>query len=381
MKLFKILKDQSGMSLLEVMLAGAMAIAVAMGIARMSQNASKSSTKLKTDLEIADFKSFLKTNFARPKNCTNTFEDEGWDMKTPNAGTQTDTMTVPGVGVTPAFYKLDGADVLKIVTNVNLSVPVDDVNFGVTTGTLDLKFDEPIKRYPNWTLEEVRVYQMADPTGGGDGNVDTGVCPVYFRAKRAAGLNSKRSFGAAELNFFITVSCAVHPVGATEGVPGQMAYCQENQAVVPGYWVLADPVNPTFGIEYGEDVHARKDIIVGRHVIIESDERIKKDKVLISNASERLEDISGFYYFLRADEFPDKNYSRDRQLGLMAQEVEKIFPEAVTTLRDGTKAVRYTMLVPVLIEAHKEQEIKIKNQNKKIEKLENKLDQIIKKLE
>jgi hypothetical protein len=40
-------------------------------------------------------------------------------------------------------------------------------------------------------------------------------------------------------------------------------------------------------------------------------------------------------------------------MGVIAQEVEKQFPEAVTTNADGYKAVSYTELVPALIEAIK----------------------------
>jgi hypothetical protein len=47
------------------------------------------------------------------------------------------------------------------------------------------------------------------------------------------------------------------------------------------------------------------------------------------------------------------------QVGLLAQEVEKIYPELVTTGADGYKAVNYAQLAPVLIEALKEQQQQI----------------------
>lgn len=42
------------------------------------------------------------------------------------------------------------------------------------------------------------------------------------------------------------------------------------------------------------------------------------------------------------------------RFGLLAQEVEKVFPEVVRTLPDGTKGILYTDLIPVLIEGMKE---------------------------
>jgi hypothetical protein len=54
-------------------------------------------------------------------------------------------------------------------------------------------------------------------------------------------------------------------------------------------------------------------------------------------------------------------------LGLIAQEVEKVLPELVETSSDGTKSVSYGNIVGVLIEAIKEQQVRI-------EELENKLN-------
>ncbi|MGI4875558.1 MAG: tail fiber domain-containing protein [Janthinobacterium lividum] len=47
------------------------------------------------------------------------------------------------------------------------------------------------------------------------------------------------------------------------------------------------------------------------------------------------------------------------QVGLIAQEIEKIYPELVSTGPDGYKAVNYAQLTPVLIEALKEQQAQI----------------------
>jgi hypothetical protein len=361
---FNKIKNQSGMSLLEVMVAGAMAIGIALGIAKMGQNASKSMTKVKTDVELGDLKNFLKTNFTRNDNCRNTFESVGLDFgDTSSAGLKTHTSPpFPDVvSGTPKYYEIGS-------NPGNIGNSFDFITNSATNTKSTLSVGNSIPGYPNWTLEEMRIHQITNT--GADPYV--GLCPIWFKLKRVAGLNSKRAFGAGDVQFWLILSCQLHPgdnpsTAAVE-VENEMAYCIENQAVVPGFWVLQEPTDPTEGIRYDGDVY------VGSHVIIESDERIKKNEIIIDDASEKLENINGFYYFLRADEFPQKSYSQERQLGLMAQEVERIFPEAVSTQRDGTKAVRYTMLVPVLIEAHKEQE-------KKINSLEKKLNNLIEKLE
>jgi len=54
-------------------------------------------------------------------------------------------------------------------------------------------------------------------------------------------------------------------------------------------------------------------------------------------------------------------------IGVIAQEIEKVLPEVVTTNSKGLKTVSYGNIVAVLIEAIKEQQIRI-------EKMEEKLD-------
>lgn len=67
-----------------------------------------------------------------------------------------------------------------------------------------------------------------------------------------------------------------------------------------------------------------------------------------------------------------------KEYGLIAQEVESVIPEAVVTMQDSTKAILYTSLIPVLIEAMKEQQVQIENlqeivnsQEKEFNKLKN----------
>ena len=51
--------------------------------------------------------------------------------------------------------------------------------------------------------------------------------------------------------------------------------------------------------------------------------------------------------------------SGDTDVGVIAQEVEKIIPEAVTERENGYKAVEYEKLIPLLVECVKEQQIMI----------------------
>jgi len=102
-----------------------------------------------------------------------------------------------------------------------------------------------------------------------------------------------------------------------------------------------------------------------------SDERWKKDITTIDNALEIVNQLRGVTYSWRVDEFPDNNFETDKQIGFIAQEVEKVFPIAVDTDANGYKSVEYTHMVALLVEAIKQQQLTIDEQNKEIENLKN----------
>lgn len=102
---------------------------------------------------------------------------------------------------------------------------------------------------------------------------------------------------------------------------------------------------------------------------IASDFRYKKNIQPLENTLSKVQKIVGVSYDLRKEEFPEKNFSDQPQIGFIAQDLEKIFPEMVFTDEKGYKSVDYARLTPVLVEAMKE--LTLKNQT-----LENRIDKI-----
>jgi hypothetical protein len=101
-----------------------------------------------------------------------------------------------------------------------------------------------------------------------------------------------------------------------------------------------------------------------------SDKRYKKDIVPMTGILNSVLKLQGVYYYWRKDEFPDKGFSSDKQIGFIAQDIEKTFPEVVMTDKDGYKSVDYSRLTPILVEAIKEQQKAIQELNEKINLLE-----------
>jgi len=89
-----------------------------------------------------------------------------------------------------------------------------------------------------------------------------------------------------------------------------------------------------------------------------SDERLKDNLELIGSAVEKVEAIGGYTF----DWIPMEgiHVHSGHDIGVVAQEVEKVLPELVTTRDNGYKAVKYEKLTAVLIQAVKELSERVK---------------------
>ena len=85
-----------------------------------------------------------------------------------------------------------------------------------------------------------------------------------------------------------------------------------------------------------------------------SDRRFKKDITPFDHVLDRLAALQPVHYFWRASEFPDRQFGARRAYGLIAQDVEQVLPELVVTNEDGFKAVDYSELPLLTIQAVKD---------------------------
>jgi hypothetical protein len=85
-----------------------------------------------------------------------------------------------------------------------------------------------------------------------------------------------------------------------------------------------------------------------------SDLRLKRDITPFGSVLGQLTALQPVNYFWRAAEFPDRRFGGDRSSGLIAQDVEKVLPDLVETDADGFKAVNYSKLPLLTIQAVKE---------------------------
>ena len=96
-----------------------------------------------------------------------------------------------------------------------------------------------------------------------------------------------------------------------------------------------------------------------------SDVSLKTNVKNITNALEKVNQINGVE-FDWTDEHLEKNaYINKHDVGVIAQEIEKVLPEVVTTRDNGLKAVKYEKIVALLIEAVKELSAEVEELKKK----------------
>lgn len=101
-----------------------------------------------------------------------------------------------------------------------------------------------------------------------------------------------------------------------------------------------------------------------------SDKRWKRDIQKLEGSLNRVMKLQGVQYKWKQEEYPEMNFPNGQQIGLIAQDVEKIIPEVVNESADGYKSLDYAKLVSILVESIKEQQDQIETLSERIEELE-----------
>jgi hypothetical protein len=101
-----------------------------------------------------------------------------------------------------------------------------------------------------------------------------------------------------------------------------------------------------------------------------SDIRLKTNISPISGPLNSILYLDGVTFFWNTKKYPELGLSDDPQIGFIAQEVEKIYPELVTTDESGFKTVDYNKLIPVLVEGIKQQQVIIHELELRVDTLE-----------
>jgi hypothetical protein len=138
----------------------------------------------------------------------------------------------------------------------------------------------------------------------------------------------------------------------------------------------------------GWAVRADGDVGTTGNYFLISDGRLKKDIAPIEKALDKILKIEGVSYHYDTEKYKKYSLNPRHQLGFIAQDLEKVLPEAVATKNLSTtntsreeggkdvevmqvKTVNLDAVIPVLVEAIKEQQAQIEDLKKEIQLLKN----------
>ncbi len=164
----------------------------------------------------------------------------------------------------------------------------------------------------------------------------------------------------------------------TMSIAGKFHQASSETNIGVGLWTESHSTTSNYGIfatvpsgpnNWGAWVNGTTHCTAG--IWTTSDQNLKENIHDFQDANAILSQLHSVRYTYRTEEFPQINFSEGPQIGLLAQELEEVLPEAVRettmpamydTLGNMTsepvtfKAVSYEKLIPILVTGHQEQQ-------------------------
>ncbi|MDA9628164.1 tail fiber domain-containing protein, partial [Flavobacteriaceae bacterium] len=151
------------------------------------------------------------------------------------------------------------------------------------------------------------------------------------------------------------------------------AFNTANTAFVIGNGTNGSNQSDAFKVLFSGETTIGSDLEVKGNVLVSSDARLKANIVSLGSTLAKLLLIDGKRYTMKKD--------GKQNIGVLAQDIQKVFPELVSTDDRDMLAVNYQGLVPVLINGLKEQDAKMKEQDAKMKEQDAKMKEQQKRLE
>ncbi len=190
------------------------------------------------------------------------------------------------------------------------------------------------------------------------------ITPVLQDIYAAAILDSPNLPGPAEFSVYMrtpllsSIAAAV-PVSKTELCAGGFQVVYSNTR-----YLEVKRANETDFVKIGGGLTVTGDVTANTS----SDIKLKENLIKIENPIEKISLINGYTYDWK-EGFEDIHTNTGNDIGVIAQEIEMVLPQLVSTRDNGYKAVRYDKIVALLIEG-------IKDLTSKTEKLETEIKKL-----
>ena len=139
------------------------------------------------------------------------------------------------------------------------------------------------------------------------------------------------------------------------------SFSASNTAFVIGNGINGSNKSDAFKVMFNGDATVSNNLTVVGDVEVQSDARLKSNIVSLGSTLHKLLQIDGKSYEMKGKQ----------KIGVLAQEIKEVFPELVSEDDKEMLAVNYQGLVPILINALKEQDKIIKSQEERLTNIEN----------
>ena len=287
--------------------------------------------------------------------------------------------TVDGYGITDA-----GTGILSPVTEgsntgVRLSTSNADNHGDIGVGAIDLSFQSAASTTRGATGDystatgKNTIAKSSSSTAMGNGTTASGIysTAMGFYTKGSGKSSTAMGSRTTASDFGSLVIGQYNLSGATV-TDSANSFSTANTAFVIGNGTgTGDDASDGFKVLFNGDTTVGNDLTVNGDVVISSDSRLKANIISLGATLSKLLLIDGKSYTMKKD--------GKQKIGVLAQDIQKVFPELVSTDDNDMLAVNYQGLVPVLINALKEQDNKMKAQQKEIDRLkeqEKRLDRL-----
>lgn len=170
----------------------------------------------------------------------------------------------------------------------------------------------------------------------------------YVNSDYATAIRMNNDFGDGSIGFYLA------PYGSAGGAVSNWDGSDIKMVIRNSGNVGIGTAYPAYTLDVSGTIRANN--------VSPSDIRFKENVVSVESALDKVLNLQGVAFNWKRAEYKDKNFPEGKHYGVIAQEIEKVLPEVVTTGADSTKSVAYTEIIPVLIEAIKEQQKLIEQQ-------------------
>ena len=182
-----------------------------------------------------------------------------------------------------------------------------------------------------------------------------------FQSTATGDVSTAMGFGTIAGGFATTAIGMWNYSGSDDPYPDSWNYA--NTAFVIGNGADNSNKSDAFKVMFNGDA------TLAGNLNVNSDARLKANIISLGSTLAKLLQIDGKSYTMKKDE------NKKQKIGVLAQDIEKVFPELVSE-SNGIKSVNYQGLVPVLINALKEQQSEIETYRNEVIELKEMVEEL-----